>query len=329
MTKNTRLRLLAAQHVEQLLDFDTALAATREAFVLHSEGSGRVFPLVREKLAGGTFGIKSGCVEAQDLLGFKAAGSWPGNRALGSEAHQATILLFDPASGRPRCVIDGNLITTLRTGAAGGLGLLQLARPESTRVSVFGTGVQGQIQTRFALRLLPGLKSLRYASSRGGTDAGFEAAIAAEARGHVDVAPMTDRDAAVADSDIVITTTPGKGPLFSCDAVSPGTHLSCVGTDSAGKRELPEGLLARCRIFVDDAVQTRTIGELQWAKGDAAPPCTTFGDLLTGKAAYSRQADDITLFDMTGIALQDLTVAGLLWRRAEAENIGTLVDWPW
>jgi ornithine cyclodeaminase/alanine dehydrogenase-like protein (mu-crystallin family) len=109
------------------------LAATREAFVLHSQGEGRVFSLVREKLAtGGVFGIKSGDVGAQSLLGFKAAGFWPGNRARGADAHQATIMLLDPATGRPTCLIDGNAVTTERTGAAGGLGL-QLARPDSTR----------------------------------------------------------------------------------------------------------------------------------------------------------------------------------------------------
>ena len=94
-------------------------AAVREAFVLHSQRAGRVFPVVREKLhTGGVFGIKSGDVANQDLLGFKAAGFWPGNRA-GGEPHQATVALFDPATGRPLCIMDGNAITTARTGAAG------------------------------------------------------------------------------------------------------------------------------------------------------------------------------------------------------------------
>ena len=111
MRKSTRLLLLDTHQVERLFDFEAALQATREAFVLQSEGSGRVFPLVREKLADGVFGIKSGGVASLDLLGFKAAGSWPGNRALGGDSHQATIMLFDPSTGRPRCLIDGNLVS--------------------------------------------------------------------------------------------------------------------------------------------------------------------------------------------------------------------------
>ena len=330
MPKRTKLLLLDKNQVESLLPPDDVLAAVSEAFKLHSLGEGRVFAVVRERLpSGGVFGIKSGDVASQGLLGFKAAGFWPQNRALGGEPHQATILLFDQETGRPLCVIDGNQVTTLRTGAAGGLGLQQFARRDSTRLCVFGTGVQAQIQTRFALRLLPELRSIRYASVDGRPDERFEAAtnaaIAAEAACCV-VALAADRDAAVAASDIVITATPGAGALFSLDAVQPGTHLNCVGADTVGKRELPEGLLVRSRLFVDDATQAREIGETQWAK---ETPSTTLGDLLTGKARFDRQAHDITVFDMTGIALQDLTVARLVMQQAHATGVGTRVDWPW
>ena len=133
----------------------------REAFILHSQREGRVFPVIREALStGGVFGIKAGDVQAQGLLGFKAAGFWPNNRQQGGEPHQATILLIDPATGRPICVIDGNAITTMRTGAAGGLGLSQLARAGSTRLCIFGTGVQARIQLFFALKLMPSLSEV-------------------------------------------------------------------------------------------------------------------------------------------------------------------------
>lgn len=326
MSKNTKLLLLDKNQIESLLAPDAVLDAVREAFTLHSLGAGRLFPVVREKLpAGGVFGIKSGDVPGQKLLGFKAAGFWAGNRQLAGEPHQATILLFDPDTGRPLCVIDGNIVTTLRTGAAGGLGLLQFARPESSRLCVFGTGVQAQIQTRFALRLLPALKSVRYLSVDGAPDARFEAAIRTEAAA-CSVAHAGDRNATVAASDVVITATPGGGALFDADAVQAGTHINAVGTDTVGKRELPDGLLARARLFADDRTQSREIGEGQWAK---ETPTTTLGDLITGKAHFTRQAADITVFDMTGIALQDLTVARLVMQQAHAAGVGTLIDWPW
>lgn len=317
------LLLLDKHQVDALLSPDDVLHAVREAFVLHSDREGRVFPVVREPLAtGGVFGIKSGDVQAQGLLGFKAAGFWPGNRQRGGEPHQATIMLIDPATGRPLCLIDGNAVTTVRTGAAGGLGLQQLARPDSTRLCLFGTGVQARIQLDFALRLLPSLREVLYIGADGRRNAAFEENFAARCN----IAPATDRNAAVARSDIVITATPGAGALFDLDAVQPGTHLNCVGADTRGKRELPDGLLPRVRLFVDDRTQAQQIGETQWAPDT---PGTELGDLLNGKTPFNRAPGDITVFDMTGLALQDLTVARLLHERATATGTGTRLAWPW
>ncbi|KAF1048164.1 MAG: Delta(1)-pyrroline-2-carboxylate reductase [Herbaspirillum frisingense] len=321
-TAEARLLLLDKHAVEALLTPEAVLPAVREAFLLHAAREGRVFPLVREALStGGVFGIKSGDVPSQGLLGFKAAGFWPANRALGGEPHQATIMLISPETGRPLCIIDGNAVTTMRTGAAGALGLMQLARPDSRRLTIFGIGVQARIQLRFALDSMPSLQQVRYAGSRGERDAGFEQAFAARC----DIAPAADRNQAVADSDIVITATPGKGALFDADAVQPGTHLNCVGADTKGKRELPQELLQRARICVDDAAQARQVGEMQWAP---ELPVVELGDLLGGQARLERADDDITLFDMTGLALQDLTVARRLYRQA-LEDGQPGVAWPW
>jgi alanine dehydrogenase len=323
MRADARLLLLAKHEVEQLLVPGDVLKAVREAFVLHSEGEGRVFPVVREALStGGVFGIKSGGIPAQGVLGFKAAGFWPGNRQVGGEPHQATVMLIDPLTGRPLCLIDGNAITTQRTGAAGGLSLLQLARPGSTRLCLFGAGVQAQVQLEFALRLMPSLREVRYLTADGKTNAGFEAKFAGRSR----ITHTLDANAAVADSEVVITATPGKGPLFDAQAVQPGTHLTCVGADTKGKRELPDGLLARARLVVDDLTQARQIGETQWAP---ETPAIELGDLLTGKVKFTREPGDITVFDMTGLALQDLTVARLLYTRASAAGLGQSISWPW
>jgi alanine dehydrogenase len=323
MRTDATLLLIDKDTVEQALRTADVLAAVEEAFVLHSRRAGRVFPVVREKLhTGGIFGIKSGDVAEQNLLGFKAAGFWPNNRQLGGEPHQATIMLFDPATGRPLCMLDGNAITTARTGAAGGLGLQRLARADSTRLTIFGTGVQARIQLTYALRILPGLRDVRYVSVSGEPDEGFESLF----RGLVAIQLATDRNEAVASSDVVITATPGGSVLFDAEAVQAGTHLTCVGADTAGKRELPQGVLERARIVVDDAEQARAIGECQWAP---VLPCVEIGDLLTGAADFARDARDITVFDMTGLALQDLTVARLLYQGTLASAKGVRVAWPW
>lgn len=323
MPDNARLLLLDRDQAAALLQPEQVLAAVREAFQLHASGAGRIFPLVREALPAGVFGIKSGAVPRQDLLGMKAAGFWPGNRALGADGHQATIMLFDPATGRPQCLIDGNAVTTTRTAAAGALGLMALARPDSESLCVFGTGVQGAAHVDYALRVLPGLRRVRYLTSDGRRDPGFEARFAPRC----DIVPGDSADEAVAGSDIVITATPGRGPLFSAAAVRPGTHLNCVGSDTRGKRELPEGLLALARVWADDLAQARAIGELQWSPGAAAGE---FGALLEQQHGREGLAPDaITIFDMTGIALQDLSVARMLQQRALATGTGTHIAWPW
>ncbi|MGB8416491.1 ornithine cyclodeaminase family protein [Paraburkholderia sp.] len=323
MPTDAKLLLLDRHVVESALQAEHVMDAVREAFILHSRRAGRLFPVVREKLhTGGVFGIKSGDVASQNLLGFKAAGFWPSNRGVGGEPHQATVALFDPSTGRPLCILDGNAITTARTGAAGGLGLQQLARPESSRICIFGTGIQASVQLQYALKLLPQRCTVQYVTVTGEPEPAFEARF--QDRCAISVA--RNRNVAVASSDVVITATPGGGELFDADAVQAGTHLTCVGADTAGKRELPDGVLERARIFVDDGVQARSIGECQWAP---SLPCMEIGDLLSGTSSFKRSPRDITVFDMTGLALQDLTVARFLYEYAKEKRAGMSVAWPW
>jgi ornithine cyclodeaminase len=231
-------------------------------------------------------------------------------------------MLFDPHTGRPQCVIDGNTITTVRTGAAGALGLMLLARQDSAAITVFGTGVQAVSQLSFALQVLPQIQLVRYVSYDRKPVSEFESRFAGQCK----VVCATDADAAVSDSDVVITATPGGGPLFDANAVRHGTHLNCVGADTRGKRELPDGLLPKARVFADDVAQAKQLGELQWAPELSV---IEIGDLMTEKTRFSRSAEDITVFDMTGLALQDLAVARQLYRKATDAGTGLSVAWPW
>ena len=129
----------------------------------------------------------------------------------------------------------------------------------------------------------------------------------------------------LADSDVIITATPGDGALFNMEAVQPGSHITAVGADTRGKRELPDGLLARSRVVVDDRAQAQALGEMQWAEDVA---CLELGDVLTG-SAFLRAADDVTVFDMTGLALQDLVLGEYLYGAAVAQGLGNSVAWPW
>lgn len=323
MPNKSDLLILGRGDVAQLLAHDGVLQCVERAFMLHSTEAGRVFPLVREFLPGGAvFGIKSGDISGDKVLGLKAAGFWPGNTALGKEAHQATILLLDPDTGRALAVFDGNHVTTMRTGAAGAVGLQLLSRANSKRLCLFGTGVQAAIQLDFALRARPSIGTVTYLTVNGTPDLAFEARF----RERCDIAHAADSQRSVADADIVVTATSGKVPLFRTEAVSPGTHINAVGADTKGKRELPEGLLAKAIVFVDDLAQARQVGETQWRPESDV---VEIGTLLAKTSSFTRQADDITVFDMTGLALQDLVVADFLYKSAVAQGSGQRYPWPW
>lgn len=317
------LLTLGREDVAALLDHDETIEQVRRAFVAHSGGAGRIFPLVREAVGDqSVFGIKSGDIAGDGVLGLKAAGFWPGNAKLRKDAHQATILIVDPATGRPTALLDGNQVTTMRTGAAGAIGIGLLARPESARLCLFGTGVQAGIQLDYALRVRPTIRHVSYVTASGAPDERFEQRF--RPRCTIEHAPDAAR--AVTNADIVITATPGGAALFPRGAIKPGTHINAVGADTRGKRELPPLLLEDSRVVVDDAMQARAVGECQWAPDLQV---TEIGELLMKTAAFERQPDDITVFDMTGLALQDLTVAQLLVDKAARQGCGRRLPWPW
>jgi alanine dehydrogenase len=324
------LLVLNADALRSLISPELAIAAAREAFELHSSAQGDTYPVVREPLGQGPapaiFGIKSGAIESQRLVGLKAAGFWRHNNAQGKPAHQATIVLIDSHTGRAQAMLDGNLITTARTGAAGYWGISLLAAQAARRICVFGTGVQATVQLEYALRARPAATQVSYLSFDGQPSAEFEAHFAALC----ELRHSTQPDAAVEAADIIITATPGQAVLFSISALKSSQHINAVGADTRGKRELPSNALAQAsHVWTDDETQARALGECQWYESTAFSEFGEIGELLLGQRSYQRQASDLTVFDMTGLALQDLCLARHLVQAAQAQGLGERIHWPW
>ena len=316
----TEILCLSSADLTPLLPLSTALEAVKEAFVLHASGEGRLFPLVRERLApDAMFGIKTGFIPGQGVLGLKAGGSWKGNKKTGDDSHQATVLLIDPATGKPRAFIDGNYITTIRTGAAGGVGAELFSAPDSKVVGVLGSCVQGKIQTEFALHVRPTIGEVRCFNPHGSVSTEFQNAF----KGRVDVRVCSSAREAVTGADIVITATPSTEPLVFQRDLKEGAHINAVGSDTKGKRELDQAVLRDAEVFVDDLGQSRAIGELQGLDDVQGIP---IGDVLRG-AHPGRQRRGITVFDSTGISLQDLTAAWLAYRTAKERGVGVTLRW--
>lgn len=301
-----------------------AFAAVEATFAAMARVEAYNFPVVREALGEGRqYGFKSGLDRAGGMLGVKAGGYFPGNAGRGIPNHQSTVMLFDPDSGRPVAMVGGNLLTALRTAAASALSIDRLARSDAKVLGMVGAGHQAAYQLRAAARvrnwdrvigwnlhpeMLPKLGAV--AAELG---LPFEA---------VGLERMVEADA-------IITITSSPAASLMAGHVAPGTHLACMGTDTKGKQEVEAALLARATVFADEVAQSVSIGEAQHAVAagmlDAAA-ITPLGQVLIGAHPGRVRGDEITLFDGTGVGLQDLAVAAVAVARARERGLGAEVQ---
>ncbi|MFI6041709.1 ornithine cyclodeaminase family protein [Nocardia sp. NPDC051321] len=301
--------LLTESESASLIDEELALLAAREAFLASTTGT--AFPVVIGQVSANRFTLKSGT--AGDLVGVKVGSFWPGNDKIGAPRHNSTIVLLDPATGRLAAVVEAGTANAYRTAAADALAVDTLARPDARTLTVVGTGNQALYEVRAVTRVRPieqvFVVGRRAAAARDLTrDINAYTGLPAE--------PAETR-VAVAAADIVVTATTARGPLFDAGWIAPGTHISAMGADGPGKQELPPELYDRARLFCDLSDQSRTIGEFQHA-GPVVP--TPLGAVLTGAAEGRRLPGDITVFDSSGFALQDLTLAAALLRRHNTQE---------
>ncbi|MFU8881234.1 MAG: iminosuccinate reductase BhcD [Rhodobacterales bacterium] len=309
----------------QVVTGTAAFTAVEGVFAAMARGAARNFPVVREALghADALYGFKSGFDKESMALGLKSGGFWPGNMALGLTNHQSTICLFDPDTGQLQALVGGNYLTAIRTAAASAVSVAHLARPEARVLGMVGAGHQSAFQLRAAAaqrrfdrvlawnphpEMLPKLAAVAQ-----------ELGLPFEA---------VDRESLCAQADVIITITSAFEPLIMRDWVRPGTHIACMGTDTKGKQEVDAHLLAAASVFTDEVAQSVSIGEAQHAvaaglihEGDITP----LGAVINGTSKGRTGADQITLFDGTGVGLQDLAVAQVAMRAAKAQGLGSVV----
>lgn len=306
--------------IAELVSPQDAYDAVAATFAAMARDQAYNFPVVREALGEGRqYGFKSGLDRAGGMLGVKAGGYFPGNAARGITNHQSTVYLFDPDSGRPTAMVGGNLLTALRTAAASALSIDRLARRDARVLGMVGAGHQAGFQLRAAARLRDWDRVI-------GWNLHPEmlpklAAVAAEL-GLPFEAVGLER---MVEADAIITITSSPAASLMAAHVRAGTHLACMGTDTKGKQEVEVALVARARLFTDEVAQSVTIGEAQHAVAAglvAAGDITPLGAVLTGAEAGRRSVEEITLFDGTGVGLQDLAVAAVAVARARERGVG-------
>ncbi|MFP4274185.1 MAG: iminosuccinate reductase BhcD [Paracoccaceae bacterium] len=311
--------------IAALVDEAVAFDAVEQVYAAMARGEARNFPVVREALghADALYGFKSGFDRAGLVLGLKSGGYWPGNAAQGLTNHQSTVMLFDADSGRPSALVGGNLLTALRTAAASAVSIRHLAPAGARVLGMIGAGHQSAFQLRAAARvgafervlgwnlhpeMLPRLEETAEALGLP-----FEA---------------VDLDRLGRDADVIVSITSSFAPLLMDGHVRGATHIAAMGTDTVGKQELDAALVGRARRFTDEVAQSVALGECQHAVAAglaSAESITPLGAVIEG-IVPGRAADEVTLFDGTGVGLQDLAVAAVAVERAIAAGVAVQVD---
>ena len=321
--------VLSRQDVLALLSLRDCIGAVETAFRLHAEQ--RTFgPGVLGVAAGaGGFHVKVAGLRGQpSYVAAKINANFPDNpRRHGLPTIQGTVMLADADTGRPLAIMDSASITTLRTGAATAVAAKFLARRDARTATIVGCGAQGATQLAAVAAVLP----LRRAWAVDSDHARAETlATRASKELGFPVEATKDLRGAVRASDVCVTCTPARRAFLGVADVSPGMFVAAVGADDRGKQELEPALVASATLVVDVLQQCTEIGELQHAL--AAGLLTLEGvhaelaDVVAGRRPGRTRDDEITIFDSSGTALQDVAAAAAVYERASATRRGTEVS---
>jgi len=309
-----KIPFFAAADIEAAVPPEEAVEAVRAAFVAYARGQWSMPPKVYVPA------YPAGDFRAMPALGaghalLKWVTSFPGNPAHGLPTVMGLALLSDASNGALEAVFDAGAITALRTGAAAVLAAETLGRSDAETAAVIGAGINGKAAGRtFAAR---GRQPLLW-----DVDERRAESAATEIGGNV----AASRDEALA-ADLVVTVTPGHELVLSEGSLRPGQHASLMGADGPGKAEIAVEELARVRVFCDDWTQASHNGDLVHAVEAGVlqrNDVTELGSVLAGDVEGRRSADESTVFDSTGLAIQDLAVALAAFERAD--RLGTLQE---
>lgn len=301
--------------VKKCVDRKAAFEAMKAVFQAMDADHAQSFPVVREAIghADALFGFKSGFDRDSMTLGVKAGGYWPNNHQRNLANHQSTILLFNPDTGQCEAVVAGNEITALRTAAAAAVSIHALAPAKSKVLGIIGAGHQSAYQLEAALDTLPFEQVLGW-NHRSGRMRHLQAI----AEQHNVPFVETDLTHLGAESDCIITITSSFSPVLLDSHVVGPTHIAAMGTDTVGKQELEASLVARANCFAELPVQSAQLGECQNAvkQGDlAVGDIQCIGGVLAGRLS-GRHGGEVTLFDGSGVGLQDLALAQVALEKA-------------
>ena len=320
--------MLTEREVARLADVPTAIRVVREAFKAIARHDAVMPPKVYLPLPGGSdFRAMPAFLRRPPACGVKWVNVHPRNRRKGLPTVMAVIVINDPATGVPLAVLDGLLITKLRTAAASAVAAQALARRGSRVVGLVGCGAQADAQL-LALAAVFRLARVKAWGYLPGEAARFCQRMRRALPGAV-LEPCPTLERCARDVDILVTLTPSRRPLVNHSWLAPGTHLNAVGADAPGKQELDPRILQEATVVVDDREQAIHGGELNVPirRGQFRPRDihATLGEVLLGRRRGRRSPRELTVFDSTGLAVHDVALGAEIVRRARRLRVGRRV----
>jgi alanine dehydrogenase len=318
-------RILTQRDVARVVDVRLAIRVVREAFRAMARGEAVMPPKVYLSLARhGDFRAMPAWIRRPSAAGLKWVNVHPDNPRRGLPTVMGLIIINDPATGAPWAILDGLLITQLRTAAAGAVAARALARPNSRVVGLLGCGGQAPAQL-LALHEVLRLRHIKVWGYHPGEAQRFCRQMRRRLpRVRFDACATVE--SCVRDVDVLVTLTPSKHPLVKRAWLRDGVHINAMGADAPGKQELDPQILRDALVVVDEREQSLHGGELNVPvrKGQFRPRqiYASLGDILIGRKRHRRAPQEITVFDSTGLAIHDVALGAAAFHRARQRRIG-------
>lgn len=322
--------IITRTEIEKYLTMEMAISAVEESYKLYSQDRVYLPPVLSidvEKY-NGEVDIKSGYEQENEIIGVKVASGYYNNiEKYNLPSGLATILLIDAKNGVPLGVMDGGLITDMRTGAAGAVSSKYLARPDSKKIAILGTGMQARMQ----LLAVSHVFDLDEVFIWGRNKEKVKTYVT-DMKKETDLTftPCTTPIDCVKNADIIITATANDKPLFNKEDVKSGTHIACIGTDMQGKQEVDAHLFKNNKVVVDSYAQCQEFGEIQHAVKQEVISKTDIygeiGEIILGKKKGRETEEEITIFDSTGLSIQDITTAKEVLNKAQSDKKALKLD---
>lgn len=322
--------LLSYDDVKELLTMKEVIEAVEEGYIAYDQGDVEQPAIIsmEEKANNGETDIKACYNKGNETVSIKvASGFWDNQKNYSLSTMQGTILLMDGRNGLPVCVMDGALITNYRTGAAGAISCKYLAKKSSKVVGMIGAGGQARMQI-YALKEVMAIEKVKVYSPVEGERPTYKADIEKETGIHVEICDTVEQ--AVQDADIAISVTPANSYWIRKEALSQGVHIVAVGADMPGKNEWDPEIFRQAKIVTDNTSQCLSRGETRNAiQAGVINESSIHGEIaevIRGLKTGRENDHECTIFDTTGMAVQDNVTAMKIYEMAKAKGLGTYFD---